>query len=317
MKISVVIPTFNSASFIKNTIDYVLSQSHPAYEILVLDDGSTDNTVSVLNTYGSLITVVTQKNRGVAHARNTLAKLAQGELVAFLDHDDLWHPSYLEIQAKAFSQNKHAAAVFTKHITFKSETELAHWRELVPPSPNIEVIPPGQFIRRYNRSTGTFYSMSFCVVPKMILTSLGEEPFLVSSAGVDDFFLCNQFPLYGPIVLTHGELVAYRLSPNAQSLDQMKNFGLILDNYAYLEKCFRAQNRSDLLRLIDCEYASKQRTYGKILFHLSRKTEARSHFLGSFWRSWSPVSMAKSLTLLVLSFLPPPLTLRGQPRYRR
>ncbi|MDI1232190.1 MAG: glycosyltransferase [Methylobacter sp.] len=315
MKISVVIPTFNSASFIKNTMDSVLAQSYSAYEILVLDDGSTDDTVLILRSYGSLITVATQKNQGVAHARNTLAKLAQGDLVAFLDHDDLWHPSYLAIQAKAFSLHKNAAAVFTKHITFKNDTELANWRESAP-SLTIEVIPSDQFIRRYNRSTGTFYSMSFCVVPKMILTSLGEEPFPLTAAGVDDFFLCNQFPLYGPVVLTHGELVAYRLSPNAQSLDQMKNFGLILCHYEHLERVFRAQNRVDLLRLVDCEYASKQRSYGKILFCLSRKTEARKHFLDSLLRSWSPVSMAKSLALLVLSFLPPPFTLRGQPRYR-
>lgn len=316
MKISVAIPTFNAARFIKNTLDSVFAQSYPAYEVLVLDDGSTDETVSILRSYGTRISVSTQQNRGVANARNTLSNLARGDLVAFLDHDDLWDSSYLEIQAKAFSKHKQAAAVFTKHITFKNDKELADWKKLIPPSPTIEVIPPDQFIRRYNRSSGMFYSMSFCVVPKTILTNLGEEPFFVPAAGVDDFFLCNQFPLYGPVVLTHGEFVAYRLSANAQSLDQMKNFGLILNNYAHLQKSFFAQNRPDLLRLIDCEYASKQRTYGKILFYLSRKAEARCQFSDSFWRSRSPISMMKSLILLVLSFLPPPFALRGQPRYR-
>ena len=210
MKISVVIPTFNSASFIKNTLDSVLAQSHQAYEILVLDDGSTDDTVAILRSYGSLITVATQKNRSVAHARHNLVTLAQGDLVAFLDHDDLWHPSYLETQVKGFNQHKHAAAFFTKHITFKNETGLTNWGQSITLSPIIELIPPDQFIPRYNRSTGTFYSMSFCVVPKAILTNMGDEPFLVTAVGVDDFFLCNQFPLYGPVVLTHGELVAYR-----------------------------------------------------------------------------------------------------------
>jgi hypothetical protein len=158
--------------------------------------------------------------------------------------------------------------------------------------------------------------MSFCAVPKEILIKMGDKPFIVTANGVDDMFLCNKFPLYGPVVLTHGEFVAYRVSPNAQSSDWLKLYESIVSNYTYLQKLYFNQNCSDLLRLLDCEYASKQRYLGQIYFRLSQKAEARRHFLGALWRSRSTISMAKSLALWVLSFMPPPFTLRGKKRYR-
>src|SRR6185436_11096286 len=98
VKISVAIPTYNSSAFIKSTLDSVLHQTVPPDEILVLDDGSTDNTVSILNSYKPQVTVFQRQNRGVASARNILCDLTRGELIAFLDHDDIWHPNYLESQ---------------------------------------------------------------------------------------------------------------------------------------------------------------------------------------------------------------------------
>ena len=73
MKISVVIPTYNSARVIRLTLDSVLRQTVAPHEILVLDDGSKDETVSILNSYGSKVSVIQQPNRGVAAARNELS----------------------------------------------------------------------------------------------------------------------------------------------------------------------------------------------------------------------------------------------------
>lgn len=316
MKISVLIPTYNSARYIRSTLESVLAQTRPADEILVIDDGSTDETVSILRSYGDRVSWSIQPNGGVARTRNNLVAKAQGDLLAFLDHDDLWHPQYLATQAESFRRHPEAAAVFTKHITFSDEAILPEWQKTANANDAPELIAPDTFITRYNRSDGTFYSMSFCAIPKAILTRLGPEVFAPPTAGVDDFFLCNQFPLYGPVVLNHGRLVAYRLSPNAQSLDRLKNFGLILTHYDYLKQRFQAANQPRLLRLIDCEYASKQRYYGKILFHLGRKPEARRHFAQALCRSLAPASMAKSLVLLVQSFLPPPFAVRGNSQHR-
>jgi glycosyltransferase involved in cell wall biosynthesis len=317
MKVSVAIPTHNSERFIRETLQSVLGQSHPPHEILVFDDGSTDGTVPILQTYGERIVLMRERQGGVARARNTLARRARGDLVAFLDHDDLWHPSYLAAQVRAAVAHPRAAAFFTTHTTFAGDAHVPAWQQSDPPPGAMEAIPPESFITRYNRSTGTFYSMSFCVVRKSVLTSLGSDPFLAPAAGVDDFFLCNQFPLHGPVVLTHADLVAYRLTPGAQSVDRLRNFELILRHYHELEARYDAHDRRDLLRLLDREYASKQRFYGRILIGMSRPSEARAHFCASFQRSSSIVSRTKSLALLVQSLLPPPFAPRGTPRFRR
>lgn len=118
MKISVVIPTYNSAAVIRLTLDSVLRQTVPPHEILVLDDGSTDDTVAIVESYAPKVSVIRQSNHGVAAARNELSRRATGELIAFLDHDDLWHPRYLEIQGQAYSANPDAVAFFTRHDNF-------------------------------------------------------------------------------------------------------------------------------------------------------------------------------------------------------
>lgn len=95
--ISVVVPTYNRAHCVREAIDSVLTQDPPADEVIVVDDGSTDNTQDILQTYGNSITVLRQKNEGAAAARNTGIRHATGEWVAFLDSDDLWRPGRVAV----------------------------------------------------------------------------------------------------------------------------------------------------------------------------------------------------------------------------
>lgn len=93
--VSAIIPTFNGASFVKATLESVLAQTYAPVEVIVCDDGSSDGTLSILAQYGDRIRVLRQENCGVAQARNHAAGEARGELLAFLDHDDLWEPDML------------------------------------------------------------------------------------------------------------------------------------------------------------------------------------------------------------------------------
>jgi glycosyltransferase involved in cell wall biosynthesis len=94
--ISVIIPTYNYDRFLREAIDSVLAQTYPAQEIIVVDDGSTDDTPRILAEYGDRIRVIRQDNLGVSAARNTGIAAARGEWVAFLDSDDVWRPRKLE-----------------------------------------------------------------------------------------------------------------------------------------------------------------------------------------------------------------------------
>lgn len=95
VRFSVLIAAYNAEAFICRTIDSVLSQTFTDYEIIVVDDGSSDNTAELLKSFGTRITVSRQDNRGAEAARNNAAALASGEYLAMLDHDDIFLPCAL------------------------------------------------------------------------------------------------------------------------------------------------------------------------------------------------------------------------------
>jgi glycosyltransferase involved in cell wall biosynthesis len=96
--VSVIVPTYNYAHFVTEAVDSALAQSYPHREIIVVDDGSTDDTRSVLAPYGDRVRYLHQENQGLSGARNTGIRAAEGEYIALLDADDAWHPRKLELQ---------------------------------------------------------------------------------------------------------------------------------------------------------------------------------------------------------------------------
>lgn len=105
--VSVVIPTHNRASVVTRAVCSVLSQTYKNLEIIVIDDGSNDETVKVLSIFSDL-RILTQENKGVSAARNTGIANSSGELIAFLDSDDEWLPEKIEKQVSLYdSKNKH------------------------------------------------------------------------------------------------------------------------------------------------------------------------------------------------------------------
>jgi glycosyltransferase involved in cell wall biosynthesis len=105
MRVSVIIPTYNSGPLVVEAVDSVLAQSHPAAEVIVVDDGSTDDTPGRMQRFAGRITYIRQANARVAAARNTGLERATGEAIAFLDADDVWHPRKLERQVAALSRH--------------------------------------------------------------------------------------------------------------------------------------------------------------------------------------------------------------------
>ena len=90
LPLSIIIPAYNAAKYIRSTIDCALAQSLSENEVIVVDDGSTDDTIDILESYGDEIRVIRQENRGVSAARNRGIGEARGQWLAFLDADDLW-----------------------------------------------------------------------------------------------------------------------------------------------------------------------------------------------------------------------------------
>lgn len=128
--VSVIIPVFNGAADLRGAIDSALAQTYPRVEIVVINDGSTDDTADVMASYGDRIVAVHQRNlgaAGLAQTRNNGVHASRGEWIAFLDHDDLWEPSKLERQI-AVADSRIVDVVYTNARNFGDVDRVADLR---------------------------------------------------------------------------------------------------------------------------------------------------------------------------------------------
>ena len=277
----------------------------------MLDDGSKDNTVAILESYKPRISVLQQKNRGVAAARNALCSLATGDLIAFLDHDDAWHPDYLKTQSRLFAEHPEGAAFFTDHETFYGAEDFPQWKPMDEQKVlRLVLFSHIEFIRRYHQAMGPFMSMSFCCVPKTALQRLGQ-PFCEKVTGADDTFIFHRLPFFGPVVYYPGKLAGYRIAISAQSASRIIGNGRLVGAMERLGQYYNALQDAQLRATYRWALAGDYRKYGKVLMCGGRAAEARRQFFRSLTVSNNPASVVRSLGLLVVTFLPRPL----QPRW--
>jgi len=123
VRITAIIPTYNRATLVTRAVDSVLAQTYPVAELLVIDDGSTDETRAVLSEYGSQVRYIFQENGGVASAANTGVANASTEWLAFLGSDDVWTPEYLERIAAAIEATSAAAPVYFGDLKMEGAAE--------------------------------------------------------------------------------------------------------------------------------------------------------------------------------------------------
>jgi len=124
--VSVIIPCFNSEKWIKFTLESVYQQSYKNIEIILIDDGSTDNTKSIIKNYYKDIKYIFKKNEGPAAARNVGLKIATGEYIAFLDSDDLWDHQKIKKQVDYLDNHGEIALVFNNVKVINEENEIQY-----------------------------------------------------------------------------------------------------------------------------------------------------------------------------------------------
>lgn len=114
--VSIITPCYNGSKYIAETIDSVRAQTYEHWEMIIVDDGSKDNSIAIIKEYmqqDERITYISQENSGSAESRNMAIKLASGSFLAFLDADDIWHPDYLEKMLQYIAENHEAnVAIF-------------------------------------------------------------------------------------------------------------------------------------------------------------------------------------------------------------
>jgi len=204
--VSVVIPAFNAGKWIVETIESVLSQSTPPAQVIVVDDGSTDDTLERLRRFASRVICLRQANQGVSAARNRGVSASDAEFVAFLDADDIWHPRKLELQL----------------ATFAARPELGLLRTLAFdwPAPAIPTLGPPD-----GRRTALVTWESLAVKNRLITSSVVcRRRYLVTAGefdtrlqGPEDRDLWLRIARLAPVANLMSPLTGYRAVPDSVS----------------------------------------------------------------------------------------------------
>jgi glycosyltransferase involved in cell wall biosynthesis len=129
--VSVVIPNFNYGRFLEDCISSILNQTYANIEVILVDDGSTDNSLEIASQYSNSVQILTQSNQGVNAARNLGIAKSRGDLIALCDSDDYWEPHKLEMQINKFHEDFSTGLVYCDILTINLEgKKTAHKRAL-------------------------------------------------------------------------------------------------------------------------------------------------------------------------------------------
>jgi glycosyltransferase involved in cell wall biosynthesis len=205
-RITALIPTYNCAQYICETVDSVLAQTYPAHEIIVVDDGSTDRTQEVLAQYKTKIRYIRQVNAGPPAARNTGIAHATGDFIALLDSDDLWVPRKLELQMNYVDNYPECGLVYTDMKTFDDtgiiEESVKVSRNLTLPSGRIF---PQMFVE-------TLFQTSAVLIRKSCIDRVGG--FDTSLRMGDDYEFFLRIARHYELGYVDEPLVLYRQHPS-------------------------------------------------------------------------------------------------------
>lgn len=298
--VSVVVPTYNRADYVGQTVESVLSQTHPNVECIVVDDGSSDDTEGALAPYRDRIVFHRQENRGLAGARNTGIRLARGAWVGFLDSDDLWEPRLIEAALEVLRAHPDAGAIFLAEREIdprgRPRGDEVHSKR----TPGLRFTPEGMIGRDTGVGSGR--------------PPIARKDLLDERGGFDESFRnyavdCAMWIPWSfdvPMVLLAEPLVLRRVHPGNVSGDQVKDAEAwlrILDRVAAEEPRF-CRDHEGLMRRTR---AKQHLRIGRELLARSegdpaRVAEARTH-LSASRRLW-PRSR-RAWTYLAWSYLAP------------
>lgn len=287
-KVSVIIPAYNAEKTITEALDSVLAQTHPVDEIIVVDDGSTDDTSKIIKNYPPssighqpIIKYIPQPNSGPAVARNTGIKAAEGEYIAFLDADDVWLPEKIAKQMSVFEQNPDVGLVCTGRIRHETATG----KKVVNCVGNRLSGDGYMDFWTY----GNYVVTSSVLIKKICFNSTGtfdENPNILGSEDADMWIrISEQYKIF----YFNEPLVIYRVSKTGFCrLNIDKNYA---SSHCFFEKHLpaikrRSPNYKKIIRKRQFRYYF---AYGKTLLDEKRFTESRSRFKHAL--QYNPVNL--------------------------
>lgn len=206
--VSVIMPVYNGERFIAQAIDSVLTQTYPQWELIVVNDGSTDGTADILARYTDpRIRCTYQENQGLAITRNTGIRVATGEYLAFLDADDEWEPQFLQTCCEVLAQRHDLAAVYTRNVFIDGQGHRL-------PGLGGQTLS-GPEVRRHLVEEGLF--LGAMVARKDVIVEVGMFDTQLAGHGTEDWDLWLRIAYCYPILGIPMPLARYRVYPGTMS----------------------------------------------------------------------------------------------------
>ena len=266
---SVIISVYNKEDYVKSTIDSVLNQSFKDFEIIIVYDGSTDNSLDIIkNTEDSRIVIINKENNGVSAARNTGIKAAKANFIALLDGDDLWDKDYLKFMSQAISK-------YPEQSVFASALAQKYDHKTVPVTYSFDQKSLFKIHDYFESSLKySLLSSSSIVFKKDILETIGYfDTNLISGEDTDQWI---RLGIYYKIVFINEVLAYYRytssgLSITTFSLDKKPKFDKYFkeEKENFFLKKFLDLNRYSLAIL--AKMVNDTNSYSYYISHLTRK----------------------------------------------
>jgi glycosyltransferase involved in cell wall biosynthesis len=289
--ISVIVPVHNGASSIARTIESILTQRAPAGEIIVVDDGSTDDTCAIVAAYSDRVRCISIARRGPAAARNAGAAAAKGEMLAFLDADDQWRPDYLERMCDALASQPHAVLAFSEIIPIdETGAQVSHF------------VREGEL--RYAPTMDDLLTRwwpiltSAVVMRRQVFESCGGFAEEFTAPGYEDPWLWLRAREHGPFVFVADKLVLYTMIPEVRRMEKyMRGFKI----FSRMAINRYGADGARLIANLRRAHASVLGYNGLLQLHLGDRTGARSSFALSL--RYRPASSRTALRYL-RTFLP-------------
>jgi glycosyltransferase involved in cell wall biosynthesis len=266
---SIVIPVYNKEKFVAKTIESVLSQTFTDYEIIIVNDGSTDQSEAKISTFkDNRIQYYSKKNEGVALARNFGIEKATADYICFLDADDYWHPTFLETMQRYSSE-------LPEQKVFAAAIEIETKNKTIPARYSIESTSDFEIVNFFNASQKecVLWTSSVCI-HKSVFEKVGDFDTKIKHG--EDTELWIRIGLQFPIVFIHKILARYVY--DEKSISRNTNYYFeqyTFDKYAVEEKKNPALKKyMDLNRfsaVIKCNLHGDWKTAQKIYFEIDLK----------------------------------------------
>ncbi len=208
--VSTIIPAYNAQDFIAETIESALAQTHAEHEIIVVDDGSTDQTCEIVQSFGDRVCLIRQENAGPATARNKGAAMASGEWLAFLDADDLWTSEKLERQLTVTAMNG-------VQIVYTDRENIGHCEHVSKLQSNDVELREGDIFEAL--LLGNFITQSSVLIARKLFEDLGGFDESPDMKAVEDWDLWIRVAAIERIGVCREPLTKYRWHAGGISRD--------------------------------------------------------------------------------------------------